>query len=591
MGKHEDELKQKIADLQDLLSRSEMQVQKNRDIGSKLDVQIDMFTRIHRFSQRAFHITDPDEFYSIVSEGVVDIFQLEVGAIFQMDIAAKNIKLMGSCNLYDPQGAPIENGIEIKVNETWLARPELMSFSKQKALTETKDNRSPWRQFELVNSIYMPLFDNVHDPIGFVLGGITEAGQNFYDFYPREIMSSFMVYCQQMNGIYNNIDALRQAKAAGDAKTRFLANLSHEMRTPLNAVIGMEQVAKRSGKKAQLSKSLDQIGVSSRHLLALINDVLDLSKIDEGKLELSAESFSLRTLAESISEQVQPQADEKQLDFTCEFDVTDDNFIGDELRLSQVLLNLLSNSLKFTEENGKISLKIEEINRQPGQAVLRFTVSDTGIGMQPEFLARMFQPFEQEDSGASRKYGGTGLGLAISQRIVQQMGSDLQVVSKPNEGTAFTFSIALKPSDADISSDTDHTYDEADFSGRLILVVDDIDINLQIIEALLESTGVKLEFAADGKKALEYFETSKPGEIDMILMDIQMPVMDGMEATRQIRALPRPDAKTIPIVAMTANVFREDVSMALNAGMDGHIGKPIEYATIVSVIGQMLDRQ
>ncbi len=591
--KEQERLKQEIAQMQALMSRSELEAQKVRNISNKLDAQIDMFTRIHCFSQNAFHITDPAKFYAIVAEGVVDIFQLEVGAFFLVDVSTKTLRLAGSCNLYDDDGFPVPDGTAFNMGNQWLGRRELLDFQQQKAILADGSAFSPWQALHLANIIYMPMFDNERLLAGIVLGGVTENGKQFYDFSPREMTSSFMVYCQQMSGIRNNIVAIRQAQAAGEAKTRFLANLSHEIRTPLNAIIGMVQIGQRGAELELLKRCINQIDTSSNHLLALINDVLDISRLDEGKLALVEESFSLPEMVARITGQISAEAKENRLQFTVNTDMTDEGFSGDEERLSQVLLHLLSNAVKFTPEGGSVHLDIEEVNRQPGRAVMRFSVQDTGIGIRPEFLSHLFTPFEQEDNSTSRQFGGTGLGLAISHRIVEMMGGRLQVESTPGKGTLFYFSVVMAP-DATVHSKQNAFYPgdaTPDFSRYKIMVVDDIDINLEIVRALLEDTGVQVEAAQNGLAAVDLFAASAQREFSLIFMDIQMPVMDGIEATKKIRALPRADAKTVPIVAMTANVFREDVNTVLSAGMDGHVGKPVQYEMLISIMRQMLEKK
>jgi CheY-like chemotaxis protein len=263
------------------------------------------------------------------------------------------------------------------------------------------------------------------------------------------------------------------------------------------------------------------------------------------------------------------------------------------MRLSQVLINFLSNAIKFTGTGGHVTLRAEIVSRDSEKALLLFEVADTGIGIPQEALSRIFDPFEQMDSSTSRKFGGTGLGLSISRTIVELMGSRINVESREGEGSKFAFQVWLEVGKGNGAKDDTSAKQAAaavDLSGRRILIVDDVEINREIIVALFEDTGVSFVNAANGQEAVTLFSASAEGYYDLILMDVQMPVMDGCEATRKIRALPCPDAGKIPILAMTANVFKEDLKMVVEAGMNGHISKPVEYDVAIGVIGQALLR-
>jgi signal transduction histidine kinase len=441
----------------------------------------------------------------------------------------------------------------------------------------------------LAHAIFSPMFDYRRNLLAVVLGGITLAQKSFYDFHGKEQISSFMVYCQQMNGIYITATALSQAKRAGQAKTEFMANLSHEMRTPMNAIIGMTQIARREIMPPGVERALGQIELSSRHLLGLINDVLDIAKIEKGKMTLTDEPFHLAAVMDSLLSGQKQAAADKNIDLKVRCsNLEHARFRGDSMRLSQVIINLLSNAIKFTDTGGSVSLEVEQLSRKAGDALVKFTVTDTGIGMDQETQQRIFSPFEQADSTISRRFGGTGLGLAISQRIVEMMGGKIQLDSAVNKGSRFYFSVWLTVDNTDPAEEEAASPEIPDLSGLRVLVVDDVDINQEIIAALFDGTGATLDFADNGQKAVDMVADSPCGYYDLVLMDVQMPVMDGYSATRAIRSLPRQDAETMAILAMTANVFKDDVERSLEAGMNGHVGKPVEYPVLFESIRKAL---
>jgi len=581
-------LNMEIADIKSSTSQYELAEQNMRNMRIKLDSQLDMFTRIHFFAQLAFNAKTPAELYENIAEGIIVVFQLEIGAVFTLSPSGDSLVYQCGCNLDECEPLPF--------SKEWIARPELSDFKQLGAAWEPPITDSPFQALDLAHAIYMPVYSSQRKLEGIIMGGITNASMDSYEFIPHEILSSFIGYGRMMNGILNNIISIKEATDAGIAKTRFLSNLSHEIRTPMNAIIGMVQIAERSRDIGEIKKCLDQINVSSRHLLGLLNDVLDISKIEEGKLVISDVSFNLKDALDSLLASIRQTAVDKNQELTVNYNVlSTDLFVGDSLRLSQVLINLLSNAIKFTDESGSVKLDIDELSQDNEKVLIRFSVMDTGIGISENFLDRLFDPFEQSDNSISRRYGGTGLGLAISQRIVALMGGQIQVESKHDKGSRFSFSIWLtideNKSSKDGSAAADQQNETFDFSGSRILVVDDVDVNRDIIYAFLESTGVKLESASNGQEAVDMFTASPADYYDMVLMDVQMPVMDGCTAAGLIRSLNRPDAKTVEIIALTANAFKEDIEQVVAAGMNSHIAKPVEYELTLHAIKKALSKK
>jgi len=574
-----------IEHMKSMSGRHELVVQNMRNIRSKLDFQIDIFTRIHFFAQQAFQTNSLKKLYEIIAEGIVDIFQFEVGAIFALNPSGDGLICLGGCNL--------DECLTLAFSHKWIARQELWNFQQHNALWESPVTDLPFQPLDLAHAMYAPIFCNDRKLERVIFGGITNTSKNFYEFIPGEIVSSFMVYGRMMNGVFNNLISIKEAADAGRAKTEFLSNLSHEIRTPMNAIVGMVQIAERSRNTGEIKKCLDQINASSRHLLGLLNSVLDISKIEEGKLTLSNDPFNLKDTVEHILAGIRQTAIDKNQKLIVNYNLPSScSFIGDPLRLSQALINLLSNAIKFTDERGSVKLDVDEISQDTGKKLIRFSVTDTGIGIPESFMEKLFSPFEQSDGSVARKYGGTGLGLAISQRIVGLMGGQIQVESQYSKGSKFYFSVWLTFCE-DVKAEDPDAPDYLDektfnFSGFRILVVDDLDINREIIYAFLESTGIALESAMNGQEAVDMFAASPTGYYDIILMDVQMPIMDGCEAARKIRALNRPDAETIAIFALTANAFKEDIQQAVASGMNGHIAKPVEYESILNIIQKTL---
>ncbi|MDR1704820.1 MAG: transporter substrate-binding domain-containing protein [Clostridiales bacterium] len=383
-------------------------------------------------------------------------------------------------------------------------------------------------------------------------------------------------------------NAEERAQAGARAKSTFLASMSHEIRTPLNAIIGMAGIAKKSiadTKKA--AASIDQILSSSHHLLGVLNDVLDMSKIESGKMELFQKPFSTASAYKEIWAIINQRCHEKEIVFSSNIDELPDYIlIGDKLRINQVLVNLLGNAVKFTGKSGSVELRVRIIENKDDSVIIRFCVKDSGIGMTAEQLSRLFKPFEQSDGSIAAKFGGTGLGLSISQNLVKMMGGVIKVESVLGSGSRFHFELNLPKGKLEPERPAMEPED-LDLKGKRLLLVEDIEVNRLIILETLAPTGIMIDEAENGLEAVNIFEGSAEGTYDIILMDVQMPVMDGYSATRKLRKLLRKDALTVPIVAMTANAFKEDYDEAINAGMNGHLPKPVNMADLMDVLARI----
>ncbi len=377
-----------------------------------------------------------------------------------------------------------------------------------------------------------------------------------------------------------------KAQAAARAKSAFLANMSHEIRTPMNAIIGLTHLMQRDTRDALGQERLGKVADAAHHLLGIINDVLDLSKIDAGKIELEALDFDLDEILARSCSLVAGAAHAKGLQLQVDSSDLPRYVRGDPMRLSQVLVNLLGNAVKFTEQ-GSVSLRGALLAREDERLSLRFEVHDTGIGIEPERVGKLFDAFEQSDSSTTRRFGGTGLGLAVTRQLAELMGGEVGVHSTPGVGSAFWVTVRVLPAPArqEPPSDTaakDATPKRASFDARVLLAEDNL-INQEVARELLRAAGCEVDVADNGRRAVEM---ARAGGYDLILMDVQMPELDGIEASRQIRALP--GLSRLPIIAMTANAFAEDRAACLAAGMNDHVAKPVHAATLYDTLARWL---
>ena len=383
------------------------------------------------------------------------------------------------------------------------------------------------------------------------------------------------------------IEAKQEAQRANKAKTDFLSNMSHDIRTPMNAIIGLTQIAQKSLDNIdEVKQCLDDIALSSKHLMSLINDVLDMSKLESGNMSFIEEPFDLRKILDETYAIVKPQADMYSVDIVYDGGIPEGTYvIGCPLHLRQVFINLCVNGIKYNKPGGKLYIEVEENKIDEDTVEYSFIHRDTGIGMSEKFLEKVFEPFSQEDHSASRtEYKGTGLGLSIVKLLVENMGGTIKAESVKGEGSTFTVKIRFKIDKEVYVADDDVASEEVSLEGIKVLLVEDNKINQTIAKRMLNDFGAVVTTANNGELGVQQFIENEPGTFDVILMDIMMPVMDGISATMAIRCLDRDDAKKIPIIAMTANAFAEDGKKCIEAGMDHHIAKPFEMDKVAAIL-------
>ena len=401
-----------------------------------------------------------------------------------------------------------------------------------------------------------------------------------------------IIYNQSVKNLA--VASAEAAENASRAKSRFLSRMSHEIRTPINAIIGLDSIALRDESISPHTRDeLNKIGTSARHLLSIVNDILDMSRIESGRMELKEEIFSFRDFLEQICIIVDGQCEDKGLRFVCSREEgLEEYYVGDSLKLKQVLINVLGNSVKFTDAPGTITLNAAQTACNDERATLRFEMTDTGIGMDKEFIPKLFEAFSQEDTGNTTRYGGSGLGMAITRSFVEMMGGTIRVESEKGFGSSFTVTVTVgraKENEKAATAGKDAKSAEVLPDRLHLLIVEDQEMNAEVLADLLELENISSEWAENGKRGVEMFAESEKGRFDVILMDMRMPVMDGLTATREIRKLDRPDASTIPIIALSANAFEEDVRQCLEAGMNAHLSKPVDLDRLKETLGRLLE--
>lgn len=444
----------------------------------------------------------------------------------------------------------------------------------------TLEGNAPRKRNQLYSAIYEE---------GEFKGAVVFEHSDPLDVWPRDVRTKL----KEVSKIISTHITKANADIASKAKTEFLSRMSHEIRTPMNAIVGMTSIAQSVvGDEKKVSECLAKIDTSTQYLLSLINDILDMSRIESGSMSVCQEAFDLDKLVSEIVVLMSPQAENKDINLVVKRSYTDLHLIGDELRLNQVLINIIGNALKFTPERGSITIAVQQLMQEDDAATIRFSVEDTGIGINENNLERIFTAFEQAESNTARRFGGTGLGLAISSNLVKLMGGKLDVRSQEGVGSEFFFTLQFPLAQTE-EKEADQTVEsgekkEIHFENCRLLVVEDNDLNAEIAQTVLDMVGIKTERAEDGKQAVDIFQKKESGYFDAILMDIRMPVMDGLEATKCIRTSGKEDSRKIPIIAMTANAFDEDMKKSIDCGMNGHLSKPIDINKLYKVLQETL---
>ena len=478
-----------------------------------------------------------------------------------------------------------------------------MAKRQELALFTTRENR---RAATIINKA-IEQSSNVLNGVVLAQNSVSEKKMTLQDVFAEygglAVGVSFVIIFVLLLLVYSlsvsrkkQMEALKEAQdanAANIAKTTFLNHMSHDIRTPMNAIVGFTDIAMKRKPDKEVENCLKKIRQSSEYLMTLINDVLDISRIESGKLEYKPVPADLRDIINTVSSIARGYMENRDLNFCVSREELKTPYVmADEIRIREVLLNIISNAVKFTKDGGTISFAAENApGNDDHHIIIRYRISDTGIGMSEEFQSRIFDEFTQENDGARTSYKGTGLGMAIAKKYVDLMGGKIEVSSRQGVGSTFTVEIPLRIAEQILTEKEEKLRKDMDLHGLHVLLAEDNDLNAEIAVSLLEEQGMIVTRAADGKSALIQFCNTAPGTFDLILMDIMMPEMNGYETTKAIRNLSnRPDGKEIPIIAMTANAFAEDVQAALDAGMDDHVAKPMDMDILISAIEKCVKR-
>ena len=381
------------------------------------------------------------------------------------------------------------------------------------------------------------------------------------------------------------MELLEKVRRANSAKSEFLSHMSHDLRTPINGILGMLSIMEKKQQDPEMQRDCrKKIRVSTEHLLSLVNDVLQISKLESGSRTEVEEPFDLWELVENSVTILSPQAEERGIRLTLDVELQHGRLIGNPLHVKQILLNTIDNAIKYNRSHGSVSVRVRENAHQNGRASFLFVIKDTGIGIGEDFKKHIFEPFTQEDQGARTNYNGIGLGMSTVKKIVDQMEGSIEVDSRVGEGSEFRIMLPIQIDDTWREPSGN---DVGNVAGMCVLLVEDNEINCEIVEFMLKEAGAEVVTANDGKAAVDAFVASAPGTFDCVLMDLMMPVMSGYEATRVIRGLDRADAKLVPIIALSANAFEEDIALAKDAGMNEHLAKPVDMKKMFQVMGRL----
>ncbi len=405
--------------------------------------------------------------------------------------------------------------------------------------------------------------------------------------YHQDITEIMVTRKKQEQAIMDLLEKVRQANSA---KSEFLTHMSHDLRTPINGILGMLAIMEKSQDEPERQKECrDKIRVSTEHLLSLVNDVLQVSKLESGRLAVVEEPFDLCDILDSCIAISSVQAEEKGIRLTLEKNgLQHSRLIGNPMYLKQILINIIDNALKYNRPHGSVFVRVKETACQGAAADYQFVIEDTGIGIGENFKSHIFEPFSQEDQGARTHYNGVGLGMSTVKKLVDQMRGTIEVDSQIGKGSVFRITLPLHIDAARSTQPVEAEQDaQENIAGMRVLLVEDNEINCEIVEYMLKEAGAKVVTANDGKDAVDTFAASEPGSFDCVLMDLMMPVMSGYEATRVIRGLDRPDAKAVPIIALSANAFEEDVALAKDAGMNAHLAKPVDIKKMFQVMSRL----